>query len=73
MRGAFRAYLLWRLALHVSGRLAGVYRQQYIRSVYLAYNPSFSACFLSRNSIFSHNKSANSVFQSAYRHSRTGS
>jgi hypothetical protein len=45
MRGAFRAYLLWRLALHVSGRLAGVYRQQYIRSVYLAYNPSFSTCF----------------------------
>jgi hypothetical protein len=39
--------------------------------VHSAYNPSFSACFFSRNSIFSHNKSANNVFQPAYQHSRT--
>jgi hypothetical protein len=30
--------------------------------IHLAYNPSYSACFFSRNSIFSHKKSANSVF-----------
>jgi hypothetical protein len=41
-------------------------------SVHPAYNPSFSACFFSRNSIFSHKKSVNSVFQPAYQHSRTG-
>jgi hypothetical protein len=39
--------------------------------VYLAYNPSYSACFFSRNSIFLSKKSANSVFQPAYNPSRT--
>jgi hypothetical protein len=36
--------------------------------VYPAYNPSFSAGTI----FFSHNKSANNVFQSAYQYSRTG-
>jgi hypothetical protein len=40
--------------------------------VHSAYNPSFSAYFFSAGTIFfSHNKSANSVFQPAYQHSRT--
>jgi hypothetical protein len=39
--------------------------------VHLAYNPSYSACFFSRNSIFLSKKSANSVFQPAYNSSRT--
>jgi hypothetical protein len=33
--------------------------------VHPAYNSSFSVCFFSRNNIFSHNKSAKSVFQPA--------
>jgi hypothetical protein len=33
----------------------------------------FSAYFFRRNSIFSHNKSTNSIFQPTYQHSRTGS
>jgi hypothetical protein len=41
-------------------------------SVHPAYNPSFSACFFSRNNIFSHTKSVNSVFQPAYQPSQTG-
>jgi hypothetical protein len=40
--------------------------------VHLAYNPSYSACFLVRIVFFSHKKSANSVFQPAYNSSRTG-
>jgi hypothetical protein len=36
-------------------------------SVHPAYNPSFSAGTV----FFSHNKSANSVFQPTYQHSRT--
>jgi hypothetical protein len=32
----------------------------------------FLACFFSRNSIFSHNKSVNNIFQPAYQPSRTG-
>jgi hypothetical protein len=40
--------------------------------VHLAYNPSYSACFFSWNSIFLSKKSANSVFQPAYNSSRTG-
>jgi hypothetical protein len=40
--------------------------------VHPVYNPSFSACFFSQNSIFSHNKSATGVFQPAYQHSQTG-
>jgi hypothetical protein len=40
-------------------------------SVHLAYNPFFSA-FLAGTVFFSHNKSANSIFQPAYQHSRTG-
>jgi hypothetical protein len=40
--------------------------------VHPAYNPSFSACFSARIVFFSHNKSANNVFQPAYQHSRTG-
>jgi hypothetical protein len=40
--------------------------------VHLAYNPSYSACFFSQNSIFLSQKSANSVFQPAYNFSRTG-
>jgi hypothetical protein len=36
-------------------------------SVHLIYNPSFSA----ETIFFSHNKSANSVFQPAYQHSQT--
>jgi hypothetical protein len=43
----------------------------YCGPVHQAYNPSYSACFFSRNSIFSHKKSANSVFQPAYNSSRT--
>jgi hypothetical protein len=39
--------------------------------VHLAYNPSYSACFFSRNSIFLSQKSANSVFRPAYNSSRT--
>ena len=31
--------------------------------VRFSYNPSFSACFFSRNSVFSYNKSAGTVFQ----------
>jgi hypothetical protein len=40
-------------------------------SVHLAYNPSYSACFFNRNSIFLSQKSANSIFQPAYNFSRT--
>jgi hypothetical protein len=40
-------------------------------SVHSAYNPSFSACFFSRNNIFLSQQSANSVFQPAYQHNRT--
>jgi hypothetical protein len=40
--------------------------------VHLAYNPSYSACFFSRNSIVLSQKSANNVFQPAYNSSRTG-
>jgi hypothetical protein len=39
--------------------------------VHLAYNPSYSAYFFSRNSIFLSQKSVNSVFQPAYNSSRT--
>jgi hypothetical protein len=39
--------------------------------VHLAYNPSYSACFFSRNNIFPSKKSANSIFQPAYNFSRT--
>jgi hypothetical protein len=37
--------------------------------VHPAYNLSFSADFLGRIIFFSHNKSANSIFQLAYQHS----
>jgi hypothetical protein len=40
--------------------------------VHPAYNPYFSAYFSVKTVFFSHNKSANSVFQPAYQHSRTG-
>jgi hypothetical protein len=39
--------------------------------VHSAYNPSFSAYFSVGTVFFSHNKSANSVFQPAYQHNRT--
>jgi hypothetical protein len=39
--------------------------------VHSAYNPSFSAYFSVRIVFFSHNKSANSVFQPTYQHSQT--
>jgi hypothetical protein len=42
-------------------------------SVHPAYNPSFLACFLVGTVFFSHNKSANIIFQPAYQRSRTGS
>ena len=35
------------------------------------YNPSFSACFFSRNSVFSHNKSAGTVFRLVFSAKRT--
>jgi hypothetical protein len=44
----------------------------YNESVRPAYNPSFSACFSVGTVFFSHNKSANSVFQPAYQLNRTG-
>jgi hypothetical protein len=40
--------------------------------VHPAYNPYFLAYFSAKIMFFSHNKSANSVFQSAYQHSRKG-
>jgi hypothetical protein len=42
-----------------------------IGPVHLAYNPSYSACFFSQNSIFLSKKSINGVFQPAYNSSRT--
>jgi hypothetical protein len=39
--------------------------------IYSAYNPSFSACFLTETVFFFHNKLANNIFQPAYQHSRT--
>jgi hypothetical protein len=39
--------------------------------LHLAYNLSFSAYFLVRTIFFSHNKSANRIFQPSYRHIRT--
>jgi hypothetical protein len=41
-------------------------------SVHPVYNPYFSDGFSGRTVFFSHNKLTNSVFQSAYQHSRTG-
>jgi hypothetical protein len=46
-------------------------RQANKSPVHLAYNPSYSACFLAGTIFFSHKKSANSVFQPAYNSSRT--
>jgi hypothetical protein len=39
--------------------------------VHLAYNPSYSTCFFSRNNIFLSKKSGNRVFQPDYNSSRT--
>jgi hypothetical protein len=43
-----------------------------VEPVHPAYNPSFLAYFLIEIIFFSHNKSANSVFQPAYQPNRTG-
>jgi hypothetical protein len=40
--------------------------------IHPAYNPYFSACFFSRNSVFLSQQISNGVFQPAYQHSRTG-
>ena len=40
--------------------------------VRLSYNPYFSACFFSMNSVFSHNKSTGTVFRLVFSAKRTG-
>jgi hypothetical protein len=55
-------------ALTFCGTWIGKLVQEYKGPVHPAYNPSFSAGTV----FFSYNKSANSVFQPAYQHSRTG-
>jgi hypothetical protein len=44
-------------------------KQKNYGPVYPAYNPSFSTCFLAGTVFYSHNKSANSIFQPAYQRS----
>ena len=39
--------------------------------VRLSYNPYFSACFFNRNSVFSHNRSAGTVFRFVFSAKRT--